>query len=164
MSTFFLFLSTSISTKARLVSSHHFFVFTYSDHDNTALVSCLLPKERENILGVLFLSNPTLLFCPLLFPLPLGLSSFAFSIVNVGTYLFIYLVNNISHSSTIQNRVHKFSGAYHETRQNITHKLPNSSSPFFQNIVFNTMVSCLTKHQRFSTPFQEVFTKCWSGY
>ena len=41
---FFLFLSANISTKAWLVSSYHFFIFTYSDHDNTILVSCLLPK------------------------------------------------------------------------------------------------------------------------
>ena len=32
--------------KAWLVSSHHFFVFTYSEQDNTTLVSYLLPKVR----------------------------------------------------------------------------------------------------------------------
>ena len=36
---FFLFLSTSITTKAWLVSIHHFFVFTYSDHENNALTT-----------------------------------------------------------------------------------------------------------------------------
>ena len=40
----FFLLSASISTKAWLVSSHHFFIFTCSEHDNTMLVSCLLPK------------------------------------------------------------------------------------------------------------------------
>ena len=43
-SVIFFLLSASISTKAWLVSSHHFFIFTFSKHDNAILVSCLLPK------------------------------------------------------------------------------------------------------------------------
>ena len=44
-------------------------------------------------------------------------------------YLFIYLVNYISPSGTIQNRVHKFPGAYHKTRQDFAHILLNFPSP-----------------------------------
>ena len=92
----FFLLSASISTKAWLVSSHHFFIFTFSEHDNTILVSCLLPKMSENIPGVLSLVKQTF-YC----------------IFQLSTGYFIYLSirsTYISPSRTILNRVHKFLG------------------------------------------------------
>ena len=62
--------------------------------------------------------------CPLVYLLSL------FQQLTRVLYLFIYLVNYISPSSTIQNRDHKFSSAYHKTHQNIAPIFPNFPSPF----------------------------------
>ena len=43
-------------------------------------------------------------------------------------YLFIYLVNYISPSKTIHNRVQKFVGTYNEIHQDFAHILPNLQS------------------------------------
>ena len=95
---FFLFLSTGISTKAGIVCSHRFFVYTYFDHHNTAIVSCLLSMVKENILGVIFLCNPNLLLCPLFFhcPPPVYLFSLSQQLMRV-LYLFIYF--SLKHNS-----------------------------------------------------------------
>ena len=122
---------------------------SYFDHDNTTLVSCLLSELRLNILGLLFLSNPNLLLSPLLFPLPLGLFSFSFSTVIKGT-LFIYLFSQLYFSlSTIQNRVHRFCGGYHETRQDFAHILRNIPSPFSKISSSTQWSSLLQNSQNF---------------
>ena len=68
----------------------HFYLFRPRQHNT----SCLLPKVRWYILGLLFLSNPNLLLCPLHLMLHLSLSSFSFSIVNEAT-LFICLFGQL---------------------------------------------------------------------
>ena len=69
----------------------HFYLFQPRQHNISFL---LTSKEELKYPGVLFLSNSNQLLCLLLFPLPLGLSSFSFSIVNEVTF-FIYLFGQL---------------------------------------------------------------------
>ena len=126
---FFFFFSTSISTKSWLVFSYHF-------------------KANQAFYSV---------FC--FFPLPLGLSSPSFSIVNDVT-LFIYLFgqrysslkNNSNPSPVNTTRYVKILHTYYL----ISHRL-------IQNIPFNAMVWPLTKPQNSRSHSRGTFTT-WSGH
>ena len=61
-------------------------------------------------------------------PKPFTLSFTLFQYLTRLLYLFIYLVNYISPSRTIQKWVHKFFGTY-EIRQDFAHILPKLPSP-----------------------------------
>ena len=75
-------------------------------------------------------TNSNLLLFPQLFLLPLGLSSFSFSIANESTsfiYLFGQLYFPLKHDSKPS---HKFFCAYHETPQDFARIHPNLPSHF----------------------------------
>ena len=100
----------------------HFYLFRTRQHNTSFL---LTSKDKLRYPRRSFLSNPKLLL--------------SFSIVNRVHYLFIYLVNYISPSRTIQNRVHKSFGTYNEIVK-ILHIYSLSPIPFqiYSSIEFQT--------------------------
>ena len=97
-----------------------FYLFRPQQHNTNFL---LTSKDELKHPGVSFPNNPKLLL--------------SFIIVNGVLYLFIYLVNYISPSRTIQNRVHKFFGTYNEILR-ILHIYSLISYPV-SNISFNNI-------------------------
>ena len=95
-----------------------FHLFPPRQHKTSIL---LTPKGEIKYPGVIFLSNPNLLLCPLLFSLPHGLSSFSFSTVNKGT-LFLYLFGQLYFSFKHDSKLRPW--------QDFAHILPNFLSSF----------------------------------
>ena len=118
--------------------SYFLFILFRSPQPNTSFFNYF--RRWDKISGGFFFKATQIFYSVhSFFPQPFGLSTFTFSTVDE-RILFIYLLSNyISPSGKIQNRVHTFSGAYHETRQDFAYILPNFPS-LFQNMIFDTKV------------------------
>ena len=161
---FFFFLSTSISTKKHgsyptIFSS--FLLFQPRQHS----ISLLLTSKggKKIILCFHFLSNLGLLLCVILFPLPLDLSSFTFSIVR-GYFIYLTIWPTIFLPQARFETESMNYPVYTTRHVKILHTFSLISHPLFPKYPLQHNV--LVSHQppeflsNFSTPLKrETFTK-----